>query len=185
MPTSKERIDAFIDMYTNKKRMTVRDLKRVQKMLRAYNVGSKEVQMLNVKNLKSNSDYRNAYEIFNHAMENMNAYKSTKEYAKIMSTKYDAMVDDNNQRIYNDAHDPVIIFRANEVLKTVGDTKVVTLDEMRENYEFVAKELSKQGKTVKLLCRSRRTLNIFHCQKQKKMNSMHFMTAFLRMIVRI
>lgn len=67
-----------------------------------------------------------------------------------MSQKYDAMVDDNNQGVYNRAHDPVIIFRAEEALKTIGPCKMVTAKEVMANLTDVKDELNKKGEQVKL-----------------------------------
>lgn len=150
MPTKKERIDEFINLYKNNNSTVIFDLEKVQNLLKYYNVGDKNVQNLNLHNLNTSDDYQKAYEIFNHAMENMNAYKTTKSYAKIMSKKYDAMVDDNNQGIYNGVNDPVIIFRANEALKEIGKARIVTLKEISKNYNDVADTLAKQGKAVML-----------------------------------
>lgn len=150
MPTKKERVDEFINLYTDNKKMVVKDLTLIQRSMRQYNTGSNESRNVNLKKLKTKEDYDAAYEVFNHAMEAAYRFKSTKAYSDIMSKKYDAMVDDNNQGIYNNAHDPVIIFRANEALKTIGPIKYVTTEEIIDNREKVGKELAKEGKKVKL-----------------------------------
>ena len=67
-----------------------------------------------------------------------------------MSKKYDAMIDDNNKGVYNDAHNPVIIFRASEVLERCGDTKLLTVNEVMDNTKYVGDELKKQGRKVLL-----------------------------------
>lgn len=149
MPTSKERIDEFINLATNNRRMLVKDLKPIQQRLSKWSVGSKESRTVNLNKLKSDADFKAAYEIFNHAMENANAHITTRKYVEIMSTKYDAMVDDNNQGVYNRAHDPVIIFRANEVLKTVG-SRTLADSEIVKNYVHVKRELNKKGEQIKL-----------------------------------
>lgn len=141
MPTRKERVDEFINLYSKKKNMVVRDLERVQAVMKkmgvSIDVGNKDV---NVRELKTDADRDAAYEIFNHAMENAAAFRSTKAYAKLMAKKYDAMVDDNNQGVYNNAHDPVIIFRANEALREL-DSKQVSAKEILDNFENVALRL--------------------------------------------
>ena len=150
MPTKKERIDEFIELYKNHKIMTSFDLKREQSDLKTSNRGSDEAQNINVWKLKTEEDFKIAYEIFNHAMENVNSFKTTKSYAKIMSEKYDAMVDDNNQEVYNGVHDPIIIFRANEALKEIGQARWVDMNEIAENYNYVKNERAKLGKAVYL-----------------------------------
>lgn len=62
-----------------------------------------------------------------------------------------AMVDDNNQGEYNDAHDPIIIFRAHEALKNIGDPKhphYLTYEEIVNNYNDVEAELKKKGQEI-------------------------------------
>ena len=150
MPTKKERVDEFIKLYENEKSSTIQALSSVQYFAREFNLGSVASQTVNVEKLESDKDYKAAYELFNHAMENAYYYRATQAYSKAMSKKYDAMVDDNNQGVYNGAHDPVIIFNTQKVLKTVGNTSTVTLNEMAKNYTFVQKEMQKQGKRILL-----------------------------------
>lgn len=150
LPTRKERVTEFINVYKNDKVNTISDLEKIQKSMKYYDVGSEKAQNVNLQNLRTMEDYKNAYEIFNHAMENVSSFKSTKAYAEIMSRKYDAMVDDNNQGIYNGVNDPIIIFRANEVLKEIGKARMVTLEEIRKNYNQVERVLDKKGESVKL-----------------------------------
>lgn len=150
MPTKKERVDEFINMYKKSPIRTASDLETVRTWLRQHNIGSKEVQNTNVWKLRTPDDYKRAYEIFNHAMEHVYQFASTRAYAKIMSTKYDAMVDDNNQEVYNKAHDPIIIFRAETALKEIGKARLVDINEMRDSYNEVARELAKKGEAVKL-----------------------------------
>ena len=150
MPTSKERIDEFISLYGKHKLRTVKDLKSVQDIYREYNGDQSHISNLNLKKLKTDQDWKEAYELFGHVLENARAYKSARWYVEAMSKKYDAMVDDNNVNIYNRAHDPIVVFRANENLRTIRDAQMVTLQEIEKNYEDIKQELSKYGETVKL-----------------------------------
>lgn len=159
MPTKKERMDEFKSMFNDKKykKHMIRDVEDMRRKLVQYNVGGQEhvdaYKKLNVKKLSTDSDYKVAYEVFSHAMENVIGYRSTNEYAKRMASKYDAMVDDNNQGIYNRAHDPIIIFKADKFLKDVSDPKnpkYLSMDEINNNYVKVESELRKKGETVKL-----------------------------------
>ena len=150
MPTKKERVDAFIEVYKDKKVPAAKDLEKVQRLLRKHNTGSTNAQNVDCWNLKTKEDFMAAYEVFNHAMEYINGFKTTKKYADLMSSRFDAMVDDNNQGIYNDAHDPIIIFRANEALKKVGKARLIDVNEIADNYNKVTTELSKKGRSVLL-----------------------------------
>jgi len=83
-------------------------------------------------------------------MENVKKYASAGKYLDLMATKYDAMVDDNNRSIYNRVHDPIVVFKANEVLKQIGDVKVITNQEIQDNLRYIADELTKIGEVPKL-----------------------------------
>lgn len=157
MPTRNERVAEFKNMLDDKKtnKIVKADLDKYQKLLVQQQIGNKEEQKryaeFDSNNIKNAQDIKTAYEIFNHAMEAVHLNKSTQEYAKRMSKKYDAMVDDNNQGIYNDAHDPIIIFKADKALKDIGDgTHYLTVKEIVDNHDFVEKELAKKGQHVKL-----------------------------------
>lgn len=153
MPDSKERYEAFKKVYNENKKIAVKDLSNVQGMLKNYGLdkqGEREKKSVDVdlSNLKTEDDYKAAYDVFNHAMENVNSFKTTKKYAKLMEKNFDAMVDDNNQGVYNDAQDPVIIFNQKDLKWLNTDFKV--LDNMYQNYSDVKTELNKHGKVVKL-----------------------------------
>lgn len=152
MPTKKERYDEYVNLYKKNVKTFTNDLQRVQDVVKDYSMGPDMVkaQKMDLKNVKTDEDYREAYKLFNHAMEYIDAFKSTQLYTEIMSTKYDAMVDDNNQGTYNNAHDPVMIFNAKEALKTVENSKMLTVPEILMNYSYVKGELAKEGKRVKL-----------------------------------
>lgn len=144
MPTKKERIDAFVDLYSKNKDMVLKDLGTVYDQLQEAGV-SLQVKGGNIVNMRTDTDREAAYEIFNHAMENVDAFQSTKAYAELMAQRYDAMVDDNNQGVYNKAHDPVIIFKANEALKEIS-SRYISYNEYVRNYNRVRDELAKEGR---------------------------------------
>ena len=150
MPTKEERVNEFKNLYNDKKskKDIIKDCSDIQKLLVQQQVGNpKEIESykkLNLKKLKTDADYKTAYEIFNHAMEAAFYYKSTSKYLDNISKKYDAMVDDNNQGIYNNAHDPVIIFNINESLKNIG-SKHITDKEISKNISDLREGLHKLG----------------------------------------
>ena len=156
MPTSKERIDGFVDVFNGNRARTISDLHYVQRIMKDENVGSKEAQNLDLKKLlpadrtMTAKELRLAYEVFNHVMEGADYFASSRVYKAFMSDKYDAMVDDNNVNSYNKAHDPIIIFNANEALKRIGSVKIISLKEIEKNYNEVKTELAKSGEKVKL-----------------------------------
>ena len=154
MPNSKERYEAFKKVYDENKKVAVKDLKNVQGRLKNYGFSEYQSERdrksvsVDLSNLKTEDDYKAAYDVFNHAMENVNAFKTTKKYAKLMEKNFDAMVDDNNQGVYNEAQDPIIIFNQKDLKWLNTDFKV--LDNMYKNYTDVTTELNKQGKIIKL-----------------------------------
>lgn len=158
MPTKKERIEEFKALPL---KQLAKDLESTRTQLVKYEIGNaqekedyKNIDLKKIaKGTATDKDWHVAYSIFNHAMEAAGFYKSTKAYMETMSKKYDAMVDDNNQGVYNNAHDPIIVFRAQQFLKTVNDTPIgrfLTYDEIQRNTEYVRDELAKEGKRVKL-----------------------------------
>lgn len=157
MPNKNERVAEFKSMLDDKKtsNMVKNDLDKYQKLLVQQQIGNPEEQKryaaFDSNNIKTAQDVKTAYEIFNHAMEAVHMNVSTQEYAKRMAKKYDAMVDDNNQGVYNNAHDPIIIFRADKALKDIGDgTHYLTFSEITKNRDYVEQELAKKGQKVKL-----------------------------------
>lgn len=156
MPTKKQRIE---EMKNLPRKQLIQDLKTTRDRLVEKGIGNSDEQKQQYKNIDldnivTDKDWATAYSIFNHAMENLSRTKSTIEYAKVMSKKFDAMVDDNNQGSYNDAHDPIIIFNAKKYLKTLSNypvpDKYVSPEQVHKNYTEVAKELAKKGRMVAL-----------------------------------
>lgn len=161
MPTEKERIDEFKKVYQDAQRSfgpfkmntVASELSRVRAFARERNMAqyNQDVQRLNMDNLKSDTDFKTAYRMFNLAMENSSAFSMTKEYSRRMAQKFDAMIDDNNKGIYNDAHNPIIIFNPDKVLNTVmPEPTWVAPKDIVGNLEDVQNELTKKGRVVAL-----------------------------------
>lgn len=151
MPVRQERIDKFVEVYSKNKRTSIKELTKAQKLLDRYDTNLTErARKADIKHLKTQDDVEGAYEVFNHMMEAAHRFKITKEYSKLMSQKYDAMIDDNNQGIYNNTNRPIIIFKAEQSLKQIGDSKMVELSEVQKNMNEVRSELRKQGRNMAL-----------------------------------
>lgn len=152
MPTREERINGLKEIYEKHPDIVSKDLSTVRGWLKEYEVPAinKHRDKVDLSNIRSKNDWDAAFEIFNHAMEHSYRFASTKKWSKLMSTKYDAMVDDNNQGVtYNDVTDPVIIFNK-KMLKEIGDVHVITVDEMMGNFDEVAQKMEATGRKVKL-----------------------------------
>lgn len=151
LANKKERVDEFINLYKDHKLSTYKALKNTQSTLIRNNIGSKDVQQLKLRKLKSDDDFKKAYEIWNHAMENISQFAATKRYGRIMASKYDGMIDDNNQGVYNDAHDPIIIFNANKHLQATTKVREIDPELIISNTDKVdARMLKEHGQRVML-----------------------------------
>lgn len=157
MPTKKERVDAFKEMLDDKKTSKIMkaDLDKYQKMCVQYQVGNakerEQYAKFDSNKIETNEDVKVAYSIFNHAMERAYANKSTTLYLEKMKKNYDAMVDDNNQGVYNQAHDPIIVFRGDLYLKSLPEeSKYVRAEEIINSTNEVRAELEKKGEHLKL-----------------------------------
>lgn len=145
MPKKEDRINEFKKLTTDKKFSsdTMKLLKDMQDRCIEKNIGGekmvKDFKALDLNNIKTDKDWDTAYKLFNHAMEAALYYNSTKEYLRRMSSKYDAMVDDNNKDIYNNAQNPIIVFNAAKVLSDNG-VKNVTMEEIDKYTEELRKE---------------------------------------------
>lgn len=81
-------------------------------------------------------------------MEASHNYEICKSYIDAIKSKYDAMVDDNNQGIYNDAHDPIIIFDPVNDLKSIT-TKAPEVSET-ESEKYIQKVRNRQNGSIVL-----------------------------------
>lgn len=151
MPTEKQRFEEFVNLYNKHKHITVKDLKRTRKSMINNGIHfTREIdKTVKLNKLRTTNEYKSAYNIFNRSMEEYNSHKSTKKYMKTIRNKYDAMVDDNNKKIYNEAKEPIIIFNPKDVLTSVGNKKISDI-EIEKNTNYVNKILNKKGKTVLL-----------------------------------
>lgn len=155
MPTKKQRINAFLKLLKkddNKDQLLIRaeyidELEGVKHMLEEQGIRSKgtseDIWKVDFKNLKTEKDIKYAYEIFNHAMESAYRYKVTQAYVKYMCEKYDAMVDDNNQGIYNQARDPIVVFNVDKLAASPEAVKFLHDREIMERTETMRNVLRK------------------------------------------
>ena len=133
MPSRNERMKSFKDLYNSKiygpsvKRELAYEAKKLQK-IPDLATNTEKYSKVDFKKLTTDEDYETAYEVFNFLMETPRSYTSTSAYLKRMSKEYDAMVDDHNQGVYNDAQDPVIVFKANKVIESVSDKELSDID---------------------------------------------------------
>lgn len=146
MPTSKERYDMFKSLNKNVIQSDINYF--LSSFASSYGDKFNPLKNAKVKNY-TEDQWKLAYEAFNHLMERNDMFSSTREYTRKISKIYDAMVDDNNQSRYNDARDPIIIFKGRQYLRSIG-TEFISYDEIMSNFDEVKTEMNKQGKNVKL-----------------------------------
>lgn len=150
IPTRKERIDTFKSVYEKHPHIYGSELRGVQTQANAYNLDGRSDRRVKFGSKISEEDMSDAYDIFNIAMEHNQNYFVTRAYTKDISSRYDGMIDDNNQGVYNRANNPFIVFDPEHVLKTAGDVKISTLKDVEDSYSTVAEELYKRGERVRL-----------------------------------
>lgn len=159
MPNSTERFEEFKSiMNTADKEQYAKELQSIYDMAKSQNLKvAKDIhwrrngESFDFNNLKSAQDYKDAYTIFNICIENASSYKVCRDYMNKMAKKYDAMVDDNNVNVYNDAHDPIIIFNAATNLIAKQKPMEVKMSEIKDNLSKVDEYMMKKYGTVSLL----------------------------------
>lgn len=70
---------------------------------------------------------RYGYGLFNMGNEwndSLTAKGNNKYYKKLKKSGYNALIDDNNAGIYNDAHEPLIVLNAKKYLKNIGSERL-------------------------------------------------------------
>lgn len=70
---------------------------------------------------------RYGYGLFNMGNEwndSLTAKGNNKYYKKLKKSGYNALIDDNNASIYNDAHEPLIVLNAKKYLKNIGSERL-------------------------------------------------------------
>ena len=156
MPNSKERLAEFINTYNESPNVYMKELDdywwKMEYRGIPFRTKFPEYTAKNGFPQKLTSDYvdiKSIYEIFNHMMENPERSKLTSEYLSKMMKKYDAMVDDNNVNVYNNAHDPVIVFNVKDTLNFVNKKgSEISMSEIKKYMKDVESELKKEGKIL-------------------------------------
>jgi hypothetical protein len=154
LANSSERYKAFKSLYS-KNADVAEDLKHLQqvnkkKIARGRATDSDmALDKINLdKSKHTEIEMQQMYIAFNRLMEHSQNFASTRAYTKMMQEKYDGMVDDNNVNIYNEAHDPVIIFDRNALRRVSSEE--LTPDTIASNAKAVKDALTKKGKTMLL-----------------------------------
>ena len=152
LANSSERYKAFKSL-CQKNADVAEDLKILQKVNKkdiargTATDSDKALDKINLdKSKHTEVEMQQMYTAFNRLMEYSQNFASTRAYTKMMQEKYDGMVDDNNVNVYNEVHDPVIIFDRN-VLRRVSSEEL-TSDTIISNVHAVEDALAKKEKKM-------------------------------------
>lgn len=89
------------------------------------------------------------FDTLNAMMEAADNFSMSRQFTEIMSTKFDGIVDFNNQGVYNDAQDPVLIFNPRDNM-TVIDIKEIPMSMIDENLNSIRDYMGKTGRNAAL-----------------------------------
>lgn len=167
-PSKQERIDTFVETFNKNNRLYSKViLSNDNQLMKGYNAdpeyykslfksnytGLSKAALKNPDTIKANSDklYNSYLQSQGHTTNIEN--KATSKYLKSLSDKgYNALVDDNNKKIYNDAESPMIFINPKRMLKEIGVSKV-SVEEQERRVDNLRKTLEKRygkGTPVKL-----------------------------------
>lgn len=157
MPTKQQRVDELVNLANKNSKQTLADLQDIRSIMVKWSEKAslgphiqESIDNWDGKALPTTSkEWAAAYSLMQNGLENVSMWKTTMNYMQVMSSKYDAMVDDNNVNVYNRAHDPIIIFKAEQALEAIGGQELDS-KEIVESYQYVKKELKKQGLEIEL-----------------------------------
>lgn len=160
-PSDDKRVEIFLETYkkhpavfektANKAMSSVKDMAAQGHNLNGYLKTLSEGNSLTKKS--SDDDIKKyGYIGFNVASElksDKNVKKAYDLYYKNVTKKgYDAIIDDNNKDVYNNASTPLIILK-NTSIKEIGNTPM-TQKEYEDGYNYVEKYMNAMGKRVAL-----------------------------------
>lgn len=154
MPTDEQRFNEYVSLYDSNTKKYSKDLERVRSFM-AKTPGladyKKEATTVDPKNMVTEEDYRKGYQVFNTMMEVPDSFALTRDYTKRIASKYDAMPDDNNRKVYNDAQTPTIFLNPRTQLKKADEERQLDyFNDVLTNYSAVKAVQEKKGKRVVL-----------------------------------
>ncbi|MEY8515334.1 hypothetical protein AALC25_00130 [Lachnospiraceae bacterium 29-84] len=147
-PSKKKRVDIFMELVKDNKVRATKDLETIERDNRSFGVSrkksSKPFSKMNDKELRNEG-----YKTFVSGFEDREKYKITKQYIDKMKKKsYNALVDDNNIKVYNEVKSPMLVLDAKKSLRKEGNGRRVFDEEIEQTRKKVEKQLSKKGKKL-------------------------------------
>ena len=159
MPSNKRSVEIFIDSY---KKNPVTYANEMNWIKNYYKEAAKQYPMTENnrkiasydKDFNENTSSKDLAEYGYRTLNALSTYGSggssaiRKYYESVKNEGYNAIVDDNNRSIYNDAVQPIIVLNANKTLKEIGVTKQDKYD-MYENLDELEKYMDEKYKGKK------------------------------------
>lgn len=151
-----DQIDDAYEIAKNSKQAQ-NDLRMIKSVYeKAYNNGERLTERNNeiatakidFDNLKP-KDKELVFDVLNGMMEAADRFYMSRQFTEAMSTKFDGIVDFNNQGVYNDAQDPVIIFNPNDNLKVIKIDEI-PMSLIDENLNNIREYMGKTGRRAAL-----------------------------------
>ena len=159
MPSNKRSVEIFVDSYKKNPATYANEMNYIKNY---YKEVAKQYPMTenNRKIASYNKDFdanTSREDLENYGYKTLNALSTygsggsaaiRKYYESVKDEGYNALVDDNNRSIYNDAVQPIIVLNANKTLKEIGVTKQDKYD-MYENLNELEDYMDKKYKGKK------------------------------------
>lgn len=156
MPSNKRSVDIFIESY---KKDPARYVGEMNYMKDYYRQVSKQVNLSGAnkkiasydKDFDKNTSESDLREYGYATLNSLSTYGSRGSrainafYESVKDKGYNALVDDNNRSIYNDAVQPILVFNGNKTLKEIGVTKLSDED-MYKNLDDLEDYMEKKYK---------------------------------------
>lgn len=97
----------------------------------------------------TDNDKEFVFDVLNAMMEAADHFFMSREFTKAMSEKFEGIVDFNNQDVYNDAQDPVLVFDPANNLRVVG-IKEIPMSMIDEHLNNIRDYMAKTGRNAAL-----------------------------------
>ena len=159
MPSNKRSVEIFIDSYKKNPATYANEMNWIKNYYKE--VGKQYPMTENNRKIASydkdfneNTSSKDLTEYGYRTLNALSTYGSggssaiRKYYESVKNEGYNAIVDDNNRSIYNDAVQPIIVLNANKTLKEIGVTKQDKYD-MYENLDELEKYMDEKYKGKK------------------------------------
>ena len=156
MPSNKRSVDIFIKSYRNNPAPYINEMNQIKDYYRELSKtqnmseSNRKVASYNKQYTTKTSDedlkeygYATLNQLTNYGSRGSAAIRAYYESLKLRG--YNALVDDNNKSIYNDAVQPIITLNAKKTLKEIGVTKLSD-DEMFDNINELEKYMEEKYK---------------------------------------